>query len=147
MAIRKRPDWASNLSSYLYDHRDVAFGYDRDKGLDCCTFTFGAIEAQTGINIGSAFLGSYRTAKESLRTMRSYCGRPSLEAAIEKLMKEHGIEECPVTLARRGDPILISQGRGSSLGILDLNGRDIVTISNQGIWRLPLSRGLRAWNI
>jgi hypothetical protein len=147
MAIHKRPDWATKLSSYLYERRKEAFSYDCERGLDCCSFTFGAIDAQTGINIGSGFFGTYRTAKESLRTMRSYCGRPSLEAAIEKLMQEKGIEECPVTLARRGDPILIRQGRGSSLGILDLNGRDIVTISNKGIWRLPLSRGLRAWNI
>jgi cell wall-associated NlpC family hydrolase len=144
----RHSDWVSALDAYFTTHKDAPFSYDQSKGLDCCTFAFGAIEAQTGIDIGKAFRGNYNTRKESLRVIHAYSGKASLESGVEALMNEHRFPEIPLLRAQRGDAVLIRKGqRYSSLGIVALNGREILTISNKGIWRLPLTSGFRAWSL
>jgi hypothetical protein len=126
----------------------MPFSYDRAMGLDCCTFTFGAIHVQTGIAIGQQFAGTYLTKRESLLTMKKYCGKASLGLSISKLMKEYGFDPLISPLyAQRGDAVLAPNGGEQFLGILDLNGRDILSVGERGVLRVPISITCRAWRI
>jgi hypothetical protein len=141
-------NWATRLDEYISAAASMPFSYNASMGLDCCTFTWGAIHAQTGTAIGLRFAGAYCTKRESLMTMKAYCGRPSLGMAIAKLMAEHGFDRCPPGFAQRGDAVLVPNGRDIDFfGILDLNGRDVLSVGEHGVRRVPISIRCRAWRI
>jgi hypothetical protein len=141
-------DWASRLDEYITAAASMPFSYDHAQGLDCCRFTWGAIHAQTGIAIGQQFAGSYRTKRESLVVMKSFCGRPSLLLSIAKLMSENKFARCRPLFAQRGDVLLAPTGmRDWFMGVLDLNGRDVLSVGENGVRRVPISIRCRAWRV
>lgn len=144
---RRYEDWPTRLDRYIAENRNKPFSYDQREGLDCTTFTFGAIEAMTGIPIGLRFRGAYTTRRGSLEAMKSYCGRASLRMSILKLMAEYGFEKIAAGFAQRGDAVICIQAPGHDfLGIVDLNGRDVLGIGD-GIRRVPVSTHCMAWRI
>jgi hypothetical protein len=144
----RHPDWATRLDAYIAAAASMPFSYNSAMGLDCCTFTWGAIHAQTGIPIGSRFAGTYSTKRESLVAMKNYCGRPSLLLAIAKLMAENKFDRCRPLFAQRGDVLLTpTSSRDWFLGLLDLNGRDVLSVGEHGVRRVPISIRCRAWRI
>jgi hypothetical protein len=146
--MSKLPDWATRLDAYIAAAATMPFSYNSAMGLDCCSFTFGAIYAQTGIAVGLRFAGVYRTRRESMLTMKAYCGKASLGLSIAQLMMEHGFERIPPLMAQRGDVLLTSRlAHGDFFGVLDLNGRDVLSVGTNGVRRVPLSVDCRAWRI
>lgn len=146
--MSKLDNWQAALDAYIASAHTMPFSYNRAFGLDCCTFTFGAIHAQTGIAIGQQFAGSYQTKRESLIAMKNYCGRPSLLLAIAKLMAENKFDRCRPMFAQRGDVLLTpTNTRDWFLGLLDLNGKDVLSVGDHGMRRVPRSIRCRAWRI
>jgi hypothetical protein len=144
----KLANWATRLDEYIAAAADMPFSYDRALGLDCCTFTWGAIHAQTGAQIGQRFAGTYSTRREALIAMKNYCGKPSLGLSISKLMKEYDFDVLISALyAQRGDAVLAPNGNDQFLGVLDLNGRDVLSVGENGVRRVPISVSCRAWRI
>jgi hypothetical protein len=144
---RRFEDWPTRLDRYIAENRDKPFSYDQNEGLDCCTFTWGAIEAMTGIAIGARFRGTYTTRRGSLEAMKNYCGRASLRASILKLMDEYAFKKIPAAFAQRGDVVLNLQGPGGDfLGFIGFNGRDVLGIGD-GIRRVPVTNYCMAWRI
>lgn len=143
------PDWATRLDAYIAAALSMPFSYDPAMGLDCCRFTWGAIHAQTGNTIGQQFVGTYRSKRESLVAMKNYCGRASLLWSIVKLMDENKFDRRRGPFfAQRGDVLLVPNGPGGDfLGIMDLNGRDVLSVGEHGIKRVPVSKFCRAWRI
>lgn len=142
-------DWATRLDRYIAASLSMPFSYNSAMGMDCCRFTWGAIHAQTGIVIGQQFANTYRTKRESLLVMKKYSGRPSLLWSIVKLMDEHHFDRRRGPFfAQRGDVLLVPNGPGGDfLGIMDLNGRDVLSVGEHGIKRVPVSKFCRAWRI
>lgn len=142
-------DWATRLDAYIAAAWSMPFSYDRSMGLDCCTFTFGAIHAMTGVNIGQRFAGTYSTKRESLVRMREYCGKAELTFFLAKLMNEFGFQRVPPFSAQRGDALVCPQVHrgGYFFGILDLNGRDILSVGELRARRVPVGLQCRAWRI
>ena len=147
----KLTNWAKSLDDYVAQAHARSFSYDAAEGLDCCTFTFGAIHAQTGRLIGTQFRGCYRNRREALLLMRNYAGKPFLALAITKLMREEGFATVQPMYAQRGDAVLVPLkpfgARDHFFGILDLNGRDVLGVGDLGLRRLPISIRCRAWRI
>lgn len=140
-------NWQAALSDYVAAAHTMPFSYDRAMGLDCCTFTFGAIYAQVAIDVGYPFRGRYSTRKEALRLMKHLCGKPSLPAALAYVMREAGFTPVLPLFAQRGDAVLVPQRGGDFFGILDLNGQDVISVGERGLRRVPISRDCTAWRI
>lgn len=144
----KLENWATHLDAYIAAAAKMPFSYSPAMGLDCCRFTWGAIRAQTGILVGQQFAGKYQTKREALSLMKEYCGKPSLALSIHKLMAEHGFAIVGALEAQRGDAVLVPNGpSGDFFGILDLNGRDVLSVGEYSIRRVPISIKCRAWRI
>ena len=110
-------------------------------GYDCCSFTFGAIHAVTGKQVGRQFAGRYSTKREALVEMKKLLtGRPSLGLFVEKLMREHGFGRIPVAF---GSSVAIRCSRPMGMryffGIMDLNGRDVLSVGEHGVRRIAKS--------
>ena len=133
-------NWQTALSNYLstYDHR---FKYGEH---DCFLFVAGAIAAQSGIDVSVGV--TYTSRRESLAEIKRY-GR-SFADAFAAVVARYGILPCPAVRAHRGDPVVIQQGRRStSLGIVSLSGKDIISVTNTGLARLPLARALQGYKL
>lgn len=144
----KLTNWATRLDEYIAAAANMPFSYDRAIGLDCCTFTFGAIHAQTGSPVGQRFAGTYSNKREALLAMKHYCGKASLGLFVSKLMQECGFDVLISPLyAQRGDAVLAPNDGDHFFGILDLNGRDILSVGENGVRRVPISIRCRAWRI
>lgn len=145
--MSKLPDWPTRLDAYFRTACSVPFSYDSGVGLDCCTFTFGAIRAMTGNTLGLCFQGTYRSVREARIVMRNYCGRPSVAISIAKLMQEAGYPWTPVRFAQRGDVGLMPNGGSVLFGVVDLNGRDLIGVGANGLCRLPLNALCTLWRV
>jgi hypothetical protein len=127
------------------EHRCDAFSYGR---WDCCLFVCTAVSVMTGVDLAAGFRGAYSSRSEARHAIFAYCGSTSVQAVVEAVTAKYGIEETAVLHARRGDLVLVTRsGRDYSLGLLALNGRDIVLASARGLWTIPVSSALRAWHV
>jgi hypothetical protein len=140
----RRPDWQAALDEFLRAHQNRRFEYGK---WDCCLFVCDAIIEITGVDLAATYRGKYSTRAGALRTIGEQTGAASIRAAAENAALLHGMPEVPILRARRGDMVLVKRGRDYSLGIVALNGREVILPSKRGLWRLQLSRALRAWQV
>jgi hypothetical protein len=131
--MTRKPDWQSLLDAFLNEHQFDEFEYGR---WDCCLFVCAALKVMTGVDPASRYRGAY----SSRATARRLGPVPKIVTAV---CAELGLEECPVLRAQRGDIALVKK----SLGLVALNGREILLVSSKGLWRAPLSMAVRAWHV
>jgi hypothetical protein len=136
--------WPALLDSFLTRNQHRSFRYGQ---WDCCLFVCDAIEAMTGTDPAARFRGRYHSLAGARKAIQDATGSKSLRAIVEHITASLGMPEIPVLLATRGDVVLIPRRTDYLLGIVGLNGRDIMTVSPRGLWRIPLSMGYRAWRV
>ena len=142
--MQRRSDWQSVLENFLRTHQNRPFEYGN---WDCCLFVCDAIASMTGVDLAADYRGTYSTRAGALRAIREQLGTRSIQAVAENAAAVHNMPEVPVSHAHRGDMVLIQRGRDYSLGLVALNCRDVIVTSKRGLWRLPVSRAVRAWHV
>jgi hypothetical protein len=139
-------DWQGRLEAFLSTNQFRSFHYGR---WDCCLFVCDAIEVMTGVDPAAVFRGTYSSRVEARRAVRAY-GGTSVQVVVEAITAQYGMPEAASVLhARRGDAVLIkrSRGRDFSLGLVALNGREVVLATSMGLWRMPVETAIRAWHV
>jgi uncharacterized protein DUF6950 len=101
----------------------------------------------TGADVAERFRRRYTTRKEALEAVKEYTGKASVRAIVEALFREHGMREVPVLCGQRGDAVLVKRGRDYSLGLIALDGKEIIALAKDSLLRWPLSRAVRAWRV
>ena len=142
--LQRRPEWQTALHGFLLSQQSRRFCYGE---FDCCLFVGDAILSMTGTDIARAFRSGYSSRREALELIKRYTGRASIAAVAEQIAAEHDMRELPLPFAQRGDMILLKRSRDFSLGLLDLNGREILAASKNGLLRLLPARACRAWRV
>jgi hypothetical protein len=142
--VTRKTDWQARLHAFLMERRFDRFRYGR---WDCCLFVCDAVCVMTGTDPAAAFRGAYSCRSEARRALRAY-GTCSVQGAVEAITAQLDMPETPVLHARRGDVALIKRsGQDYSLGLVALNGRDIVLASAHGLWTIPVASAVRAWHV
>ena len=142
--MQRRSDWQRVLDEFLREHQNRPFEYGK---WDCCLFVCDAIIAMTGVDLADSYRGAYSTRAGALQAIGEQLGTASIQAVAAHAAAAHHMPEVPVHQAHRGDMVLIARGREYSLGLVALNGRDVIVASKRGLWRLPLSCAVRAWQV
>jgi hypothetical protein len=142
--MQRRFDWQNVLDEFLHAHRDQPFEYGK---WDCCLFVCDAIIEMTGVDLAASYRGKYSTRTGALHAIGEQIGTASIQAVAANAAATHHMAEVSVLHAHRGDMVLVARGRDYSLGLVALNGREAIVTSKRGLWRLPLSRALRAWQV
>jgi hypothetical protein len=137
--VIRRPDWQQRLDAFLRDHQFEPFHYGR---WDCGLFVCSAIAVMTGVDPAASLRSVYSSPREAIQTLRAR-GLRSVEALVESVTTEYRMPETPVTCAQRGDVALVRH----SLGLVAMNGREVLLASQKGLWRVPLSMASRAWRV
>lgn len=98
----------------------------------------------TGVDMARPFRGAYGTRSQAFDIVQAMTGRRSLHAMATRIFYDFGLKVCAPATANRGDAVLLKR---DSLGMLDLNGRDILVCSEFGVWRAPLGMAVKAWHV
>jgi hypothetical protein len=144
MALSRLSDWQGRLSQFLSERQDETFHYGR---WDCCLFVCSAIWVMTGVDPAAGYRGAYSSRAGARRALLAYCGTASVRTFAETFTATYGMRETTPFHAHRGDVALIRRSRDYSLGLVALNGREVLVLSPRGLHGLSLSAAVRAWNV
>jgi hypothetical protein len=142
--LKRLSDWPSRLQSYLNTRRDTRFAYGDH---DCCLFGADCIAAMTDQDIAEWFRGKYHSRKEALALIGERTGKETVAAIAEYSATQWGMQSVPISMARRGDMVLVGKGSKSVLGIVSLNGADIMCLHKNGIVRVAIEHATKAWRV
>lgn len=107
-----------------------------------------AILAMTGVDVATAFRDKYSTRKEAYAALKEYAGTASVRAIAWRITNENNMQAVTPLMAQRGDVALIRRGeRDFSLGIIGLNGTEIIALQAKGLFRVPLSMAVQCWRV
>lgn len=130
--MHRLSDWESRLSDYISSMRDVPFEYGTN---DCCTFSFGAVEAVTGEDKMAEFRGQYDSMMGSYRALKNI-GAGDLESTMDAKFSQ-----VLVGLAQRGDIAFFDDSIGVVMGSFAW------FISDDGLERVPRSMWEKCWSV
>jgi hypothetical protein len=142
--MERRSDWQRALDEFLRAHETRRFEYGR---WDCCLFVCDAIVEMTATDLAASYRGRYTSRAGAMHALAAQLGVASVEAVAENAAKVHGMPQVPVERAQRGDMVLVERRRDYSLGLVALNGMEVIVTSERGLWRLPLSCAVKAWHV
>lgn len=140
--MTRKQDWEQRLAKYIEANAKRPFQWG---SWDCALAACGAAQAMTDGDFAGNFRGQYDSAKGAAEIMHDYAG--SLEDVAVKAAAEHELNEIPILMAQRGDIVLFTNEGGSSLGFVGLDGWFVLAAGENGLERVPLDKGKRAWRI
>lgn len=139
------PDWPSRLEAFFRANLDRRFKYG---DWDCCLFVCDAIQAMTGVDPAERLRGRYRTRITAMEAIRAQYGQLDVREVAEAIAEECGFEACPSPLSlRRGDAVLFERSRDWSLGLMALDGKEVIVAGPRGLVMLPLKAACGGWHI
>lgn len=139
--MTRRQDWQSRLGAFLALHMKDPFAWG---SWDCALWTASAIAEMTGVDIAEKYRGQYSGEKSAM----SLCfhetgGSADLGDMVAKVTAEFGMPEVKPPFAQRGDMALTKQ----CLGLVSLNGVEIIVLDDQGMRTVPLTEAIRVWRV
>lgn len=152
MALQRTTHWLTReLDTFLREHEDAPFAWGAN---DCSLFAANAIQAMTGVDIADDFRGLYADEASAFELINAVTGGSTVADAAAHCAGKHGLVEWadadgkPLPLmARRGDLCVVDNAGRSIAGVVDLSGKYVACMGEQGITRLALRKIQRAWHV
>ena len=141
MGLVRRNDWPARLLDAISEKATMRFSPGTH---DCCISACDIIERMTGTDIAAGFRG-YTNKDEMLKVWETHGG---VEAIVQRVMAENDCAEIPISLASRGDMIMLETPDGPTLAIVDTDGINVVACGVRGLERVCIKdNAARAWRI
>jgi hypothetical protein len=145
--VRVRPEnWDTiHFHQFLEQRANMPFKWGSN---DCALFAADGIQAITGIDIASAFRDKYTTQAGAMAAIKEITGGTTVAdaAAFCAASSEYFEELTHPLMAKRGDLVIVDNDGQSIAGLVHLTGRHVVTVTESGLARLPITAILRAWH-
>ena len=140
MTLQRLPNWPALLAAEIEAARDRPFAWGSH---DCALFVCNCILAITGQDFAERFRGQYKTERGA-KYQLARRGYDTFEALARS---RFGDPLETVRLAGRGDPVFVSNDLGFACGVVDLNGREFVAVSTDGLEHFPIDLATLAWRV
>lgn len=128
-------DWDYRLNELLIEVAQRPFQWGQ---WDCCIFAGSVIQALTGKNPATQYIGTYHDKKTAAKQMQQVGA-----SRVEEILTELGFSQIPLQLAQRGDLVYhrINNALGVSKGIYssfihDCGTIDIRTLDCDKAWAI-----------
>jgi hypothetical protein len=146
MAITRKITWVADLHHYLAAQLGKPFAWGE---RDCALFVADAIQSMTGTDVAADFRGKYSTALGAAKITKQVTSTGStVEDAANYVAEEFAMPKLSaVLLAQRGDMVLYDGDEGPALGLVSLNGRETIFVTEQAMRRIPLRQCRAAWRV
>jgi hypothetical protein len=135
--MKRHSNWATRLHLLIESSKDVTFDWGK---YNCGLFVARWIREATGVEASAEaiFLNGF----------------PDLGSFAASIAAAHGMSEVtPITYAQRGDVVWLDNStpanpsKYGALGIVSLDGRYAVCMSEKGTKRVHMQRWKRAWRV
>lgn len=147
MALTRTPHWHTReLHLFLQESAHKPFKWGT---WDCSLFAALAIQSFTGVDIADDFRpGKYTDQASAFALIKAVTGGSTVADAAAHCAKKHGLTEYTKLLfASRGDLVVMENAGRQIAGIVHLSGRHLVSVSETGLARLPITALQRAWKV
>jgi hypothetical protein len=115
---------------------------------DCCLFAANAIQSFTDVDLASDFRGKYTDEASAFALIASVTGGNTAGDAAAWCAAKYGLTPCTTPLmARRGDLVVIQDSTREIAGVVHLNGRQVVSVGEDGLKVMPITAVKRAWHV
>lgn len=140
--MKKLQDWVSRFEKVVLDAENKEFDWVEH---NCFTFASQCFEAITGQSL-VAEAPKITSKRKALSIMSKYDG---IEGCLLAVAEIFGLAEVSPLFAKRGDPVLVELDGEQLFATVDLTGRGVLVIRDDGLGliRLELSEIKRAWSI
>ena len=135
--------WETKLNDYFNVCAERKFEYGV---FDCALFMADGVKIMTGIDPAEDFRKRYFGRSGALNAL-DFMGYIDLKNAAHILAKKYNIISVMPSFAKRGDISLVKNYKGFALGLVDLSGMRIATVTKNGLDFLPMDRGEMFWSI
>lgn len=145
MLLQRKPKWERTLAGRIASARELTFAWG---SFDCAMWVSDWIRDATGVDPAASYRGKYSTEAEA----EAIFGQ-DLGAFAATIASAIGAAEVHPNYARRGDVVFLDNstpGNPSAygaLGLVDLDARFAICVSQQGVVRVHRKRWKRAWQI
>jgi len=152
MPLKRTEHWATReLHAFLLERAAMPFAWGSN---DCALFAADAIRAFTGVDLAEDFRGKYDNEIDALTLVWKLTGKEDQKGTItvanaaEYCATKFGLTELmSPKLAQRGD-LLVMEDEGRLIaGIVHLNGREGLSVGEDGLKKLPIASWRRAWRV
>lgn len=146
--MQRLPNWPRRLHQLIESSKAITFEWGR---YDCAMFVIAAVREITGIDVGEALRGTYQD--EAGAEAIFLTGFADLGAFAASIATANQMPEVAPAFARRGDVVWVDNGTDDNpspygaLGIVGLDGRFAVCMSETGTKRVHMHRWKRAWQV
>jgi hypothetical protein len=147
--MKRHFQWAQRLHLLVESSKAVTFAWGT---YDCGQFAARAIREMTGVDVAAPYRGKY--GDEASAEALFLNGHADLGSFAAAIAAANGMPEItPVTYAQRGDLLWVDNGtpahpsKYGALGIVSLDGRYAVCMSETGTKRVHMHRWRRAWKV
>lgn len=141
--IVRYPDWRMRLLIHFRAASKRLFCWGT---FDCCVFVSDAVRSMSGTDLLLPFRGRYATKRSAYLTLRRYAGG-GIARAASRALSQIGQSEIPPSAAAAGDVVVYQAPGGDALGIVDLGGRYIASVTEAGLVFLECPVVTHAWKV
>ena len=142
--MQRKPTWVDDLYAFVLSRKDTPYSWGAN---DCCSFVCEAMLSMTGTDVFEAFRGKYTDEASAAEAMLEVTGSSDKLAMVDYMTNKFGMAEVPVPFAQRGDVVLLSVDGGFALGIVYLDGTNVVAVAGEGLHKVSISAAVRAWRV
>lgn len=145
--MKRREDWPERLVGQINLVRDAKFAWGY---FDCCLFPANCVLAMTDVDIAAPLRG-YSDALGAMRALKQF-GGGKLDAAMDKIARDNGMEEVTPKFMSRGDiGIVNAEDFGADPafgGMLTINAGHVIAIAvEEGFIFTEMAAVRRAWRV
>lgn len=146
MALTRLEHWATrSLHDFLKSTMHTPFAWGSN---DCALFAANGIKAMTNTDIAFEFRGKYTTKIGALKAIKTITGGTTPEDAVAYCANKFGLKErIHPLMAQRGDLVVFDNAGEVIAGLVHLNGRSVVSVSDKGTVILPITCVTRSWSV
>jgi hypothetical protein len=144
--LTKHNHWHTrHFHDFLYTSADKPFKWGE---WDCALFAADAIKSFTDVDLADDFRGKYTTQTGAFKLIKKLTGGTTVADAAAYCAQKHSLEEHTYPLmCKRGDLVVFDNGGDLISGVVHLSGRHVVSVSDSGLVRLPITTVKRSWSV
>jgi hypothetical protein len=147
MSLTRTPHWATReYHQFILSELKTPFEWGQ---WDCCLFAASAIQSFTGVDIAAPyFRGHYNDQASAMALIHTVTGGSTVADAAAYCAAQHGlVQNTHPLLAQRGDLVVINNKGNTIAGVVHLNGKDVISVSQAGLVRLPIRSVVQSWRV
>lgn len=130
------PDWETRLADLIAERwaSPLEFG-----AHDCCLWGADVVDAQTGVDHGAIFRGTYTDAEGAAAALREH-GGGTIKLTFDMFLPKRAVADL-----RRGDLAMTGKGRQAAVGVVI--GAEALFIGAAGLERRERALWARGWGV